>query len=63
MGKVKSDFYDEGGSGGKAKVIFDDEGGSGCKPKSDFWWRGGEGGVQAPPKQDDIIYEQPLMTV
>ena len=60
-GKVKTDFFDDGGRGGKAK--------------SDFRWRGWEGGlskkwflmtrvggrVQTPPKKDDIIYEQSLI--
>ena len=40
-------FDDEGGRAVRQKVIFDDEGG---------------GRVQTPPKKDDIIYEQPLIS-
>ena len=41
-------------------------GGSGYPPKvmtsfsHDMMTRGGEGGVWLPPKNDDVIYEQPL---
>ena len=36
------------------------EGEGGDRPKDDEWWRGG-GGVTISPKNDDVIYEQPLM--
>ena len=41
-------YHDKGGRGVSLKVILPDEGG---------------GGVQTPPKKDDIIYEQPLISI
>ena len=47
VGNVKSDFHNEGGRV-RQKVIFNDEGGRG-------------GGSRPLPKNEDIIYKQPLI--